>query len=282
MDILMNFRDVFSSFSFTDHIFIAGGNGSGKSLMYKFMISGFDGKEKEKFLVDGTQVKKRQCIALGISRDDTLDEELKMTSKSYLYSRIETFREYINEEKLVNSINEYYESVKDLIEEDVFCLSNLKINFDIEKITSNIFKSIEYKLDNVNFSELSTSEKVNVQLEMYLNRLTDINDNTFLLIDDFDTIYIKNIFFEKLEYIISKTKELNTKCIFFVKNEDIIFKLVNEGYDVKFIRENRLIDLPNYENFIDEIYLYSEDEIKRKVEKIKKEKEYTIISELLK
>ncbi|WP_064609229.1 hypothetical protein [Streptobacillus moniliformis] len=224
MNILMYFRDDYSNFSFDNHVFIAGGNGTGKTMMYNHMLSGFDGKEKDMFLVDGLKIKKSQFVALGISRDNTLDEEIKLSSKTYILSRLEAFREYVSEEKIRSSMFEYFDSIKELIEKEIFSIPNFNIEFDFDKISSNIFKAIEYKIDDINFSELSTSEKVNIQLEIYLNRLISVNDNTVLLIDDFDSIYTKNKFFEKVSYILSKIKDFNTKCIFFVKNEDIVYE----------------------------------------------------------
>ncbi|WP_064580582.1 hypothetical protein [Streptobacillus moniliformis] len=282
MNILMYFRDDYSNFSFDNHVFIAGGNGTGKTMMYNHMLSGFDGKEKDMFLVDGLKIKKSQFVALGISRDNTLDEEIKLSSKTYILSRLEAFREYVSEEKIRSSMFEYFDSIKELIEKEIFSIPNFNIEFDFDKISSNIFKAIEYKIDDINFSELSTSEKVNIQLEIYLNRLISVNDNTVLLIDDFDSIYTKNKFFEKVSYILSKIKDFNTKCIFFVKNEDIVYELVSSGHKVLFIDNNKLVELPRYINFIDEVYLYSEKEIENKIEKIRKEKEFDIIKNYLK
>ncbi|ACZ01523.1 hypothetical protein CEP89_06540 [Streptobacillus moniliformis] len=282
MNILMYFRDDYSNFSFDNHVFIAGGNGTGKTMMYNHMLSGFDGKEKDMFLVDGLKIKKSQFVALGISRDNTLDEEIKLSSKTYILSRLEAFREYVSEEKIRSSMFEYFDSIKELIEKEIFSIPNFNIEFDFDKISSNIFKAIEYKIDDINFSELSTSEKVNIQLEIYLNRLIGVNDNTVLLIDDFDSIYTKNKFFEKVSYILSKIKDFNTKCIFFVKNEDIVYELVSSGHKVLFIDNNKLVELPRYINFIDEVYLYSEKEIENKIEKIRKEKEFDIIKNYLK
>ncbi|WP_073508312.1 hypothetical protein [Streptobacillus notomytis] len=282
MNVLMYFKDEYSNFSFDNHIFIAGGNGSGKTMMYNHILSGFDGKEKDMFLVDGLKVKKNQFFSLGISRDNTLDEEIKLSSKTYIISRLESFREYVSEEKIKNSMFEYFSSIKKLIETELFSIPNFNLEFDFDKISSNIFKAIEYKIDNINFSELSTSEKVDIQLEMYLNRLVSVNDNTVLLIDDFDSMYTKSKFFEKLSFILSKTKKFNTKCIFFLKNEDIVYDLVSNGHKVLFIDNNKLVELPSYINFIDEIYLYSEKEIENKVRKIKEEKELDIIKKYLK
>ncbi|CAM3086506.1 hypothetical protein [Streptobacillus ratti] len=282
MNVLMYFRDEYSNFSFDNHIFIAGGNGTGKTSMYNYILSGFDGKEKDMFLVDGLKIKKNQFVALGISRDNTLDEEIKLSSKTYIISRLETFREYVNEENVRSSMIEYFNSIKKLIEKEIFSIPNFNLEFDFDKINSSIFKSIEYKIDNINFSELSTSEKVDIQLEMYLNRLISVNDNTILLIDDFDSIYTKSKFFEKVSYISSKINDFNTKCIFFVKNEDIVYKLVRDGHKVLFIDNNKLVELPRYINFIDGVDLYSEKEIKRKIEEIREEKEFDIIKNYLK
>ncbi|QXW66202.1 hypothetical protein KX935_02980 [Streptobacillus moniliformis] len=151
MNILMYFRDDYSNFSFDNHVFIAGGNGTGKTMMYNHMLSGFDGKEKDMFLVDGLKIKKSQFVALGISRDNTLDEEIKLSSKTYILSRLEAFREYVSEEKIRSSMFEYFDSIKELIEKEIFSIPNFNIEFDFDKISSNIFKAIEYKIDDINF-----------------------------------------------------------------------------------------------------------------------------------
>ena len=74
---------------------------------------------------------------------------------------------------------------------------------------SNIFKSIEYKVNNFECSDVSLSEKVDIQLDMYLNRLHSINDNTVLIIDDFDTIYTNFEFRKRIEKILEKIKNTN-------------------------------------------------------------------------
>ncbi|CAM3091936.1 hypothetical protein STFE110948_01835 [Streptobacillus felis] len=282
MNVLMYFMNEYSNFSFDDHIFIAGGNSRGKTLMYNFILSGLEGKEKENFLIDGSQVKKNQYVFLGISRDNTLDDEIKLTSKTYLMSRLETFREYVDSSKLRETVQEYFKSIEDLIKEEILTLDNFNLYFDFEKVNNSIFKAIEYKLGENEFSMLSTSEKMDLQIEMYINRLVNVNDNTFLIIDDFDTIYTRERFYEKLSWIFSKISSVNTKCIFFVKDENLVYELVNKGDKVMFIEKFKLVNLPNYTNYIDEIYLYSEEEIERKVNEIKKEKEFDIIRKLLK
>lgn len=281
LNIIFEYENNLNNISVEDVLVIAGGNGKGKSRIFNLMLSGFEGKEKDNFIVNGTIVKKNEYKVLGISRDNTLDNELKLTSKTYLLNRLETIKEYISNENLSKALNDYFTEINTILSSEILNSTNITVEYDIDKIFNQLFKSIEYKLDDIECTNLSISEKLNIQLELYLNALESIKDNTVLLIDDMDSIYTMYNFNEKIDKILERAKQNNLKVIIFIKNEELINSLMNREYSVVFIKDKCLCKLPEYKNYISQIELYTKEEIEKLELEIKKEKQKELIFEYI-
>nr|WP_156416395.1 hypothetical protein [Caviibacter abscessus] len=270
-----------NNISFDDLLIIAGGNGKGKSRIFNLLLSGFEGKEKSNFIINGTDVKKNEYHVFGISRDNTLDNELKLSSKTYMLNKLEAIIEYISNDNLCVELNNYFDEINSILTSEVLNNTKININYNIDKIFLQIFKSIEYKIDDIDCSNLSVSEKMDTQLNLYLNILESIKDNTILLIDDMDSIYTNYNFYKRLSVISEKSKQNNLKVIIFIKNEQIINHLIDENYNIVFIHNKCLCKLPNYRNYISQIDLYTEEEIEQLELKIKNEKQVQLINEYI-
>ena len=66
LNIIFEYENNLNNISVEDVLVIAGGNGKGKSRIFNLMLSGFEGKEKDNFIVNGTTVKKNEYKVLGI------------------------------------------------------------------------------------------------------------------------------------------------------------------------------------------------------------------------
>lgn len=281
MNIVFEYENNLNNINIEDVLVISGGNGKGKSRIFNLLLSGFEGKEKDNFIINGTTVKKNEYQVLGISADNNLDNELKLTSKTFLINKLETIKEYISKDKLTTALNEYFDEVSSILHSEILNNVNINMNYNIDKIFSQIFKSIEYKVDDVDCLNLSTSEKVNIQIDLYLNILESIKDNAIILIDDMDSIYTNYNFKQKINIILEKAKQSKLKVVIFIKNEEIINYLINESYNVVFIKDTKLCKLPSYRNYISQIDLYTEEEINQLELKIKNEKQLGLIYEYI-
>lgn len=281
MNIVFEYENNLNNINIEDVLVIAGGNGKGKSRIFNLLLSGFEGKEKDNFIINGTTVKKNEYQVLGISSDNSLDNELKLTSKTFLINKLETIKEYISKDKLTTALNEYFDEISSILHSEILNNVNINMSYNIDKIFSQIFKSIEYKVDDVDCLNLSTSEKVNIQIDLYLNILESIKDNAILLIDDMDSIYTNYNFKQKINTILEKSKQSKLKVIIFIKNEELLNYLINNNYNVVFIKDKIICKLPSYRNYISQIDLYDEDEIEQLELKIKNEKQLGLIYEYI-
>ena len=59
-----------------------------------------------------------------------LDDELKLTSKSYLLSKLEAMKDYLKEEELIDSLQNYFFQIDEILKKEVFENLNGKIKLD--------------------------------------------------------------------------------------------------------------------------------------------------------
>ena len=59
-----------------------------------------------------------------------LDDELKLTSKSYLLSKLEAMKDYLKEEELIDSLQNYFFQIEKKLKKEVFENLNGKIKLD--------------------------------------------------------------------------------------------------------------------------------------------------------
>ena len=88
MNLKIEFMGDYLNFNFSDILIVAGGSSSGKTKLFNCIIDGFNAKLLSKFIVDGGEVNKNEYHCLNISLSNGLDEEMKFTGKTYLYSKI--------------------------------------------------------------------------------------------------------------------------------------------------------------------------------------------------
>lgn len=140
-----------------------------------------------------------------------------------------------------------------------------------------ITKNIVYKFGDVCVENLSLNEKFKIQYKMYLNRLLSINDNTFLIIDDFDSFGgIKNSI-SSLEYITKRILGYKTKVIIFLRNEELVNELLNLDYNIYFLKDSKVFKMPDFKNFVDFDFSYSEELFEKEVKKIRKENQRKMV-----
>lgn len=105
MNLLLKYVDGYLNLDFSNILIIAGGSSSGKSTLYNYIISGIEGKLSSSFLINGREIRKNEFSFLNISLSNLLDEEFKLTSKTYLYSRMNTLLKCFETSYLENNFN---------------------------------------------------------------------------------------------------------------------------------------------------------------------------------
>lgn len=277
MNLLLKYVDGYLNLDFSNILIIAGGSSSGKSTLYNYIISGIEGKLSSSFLINGREIRKNEFSFLNISLSNLLDEEFKLTSKTYLYSRMNTLLKCFETSYLENNFNFFCDNIFFELKEGIFNDLDISINLDIEKIIFMITKNIVYKFGDVCVENLSLNEKFKIQYKMYLNRLLSINDNTFLIIDDFDSFGgIKNSI-SSLEYITKRILGYKTKVIIFLRNEELVNELLNLDYNIYFLKDSKVFKMPDFKNFVDFDFSYSEELFEKEVKKIRKENQRKMV-----
>ena len=277
MNLLLKYMDGYLNLDFSNILIIAGGSSSGKSTLYNYIISGIEGKLSSSFLINGREIRKNEFSFLNISLSNLLDEEFKLTSKTYLYSRMNTLLKCFETSYLENNFNFFCDNIFFELKEEIFNDLDISINLDIEKIIFMITKNIVYKFGDVCVENLSLNEKFKIQYKMYLNRLLSINDNTFLIIDDFDSFGgIKNSI-SSLEYITKRILGYKTKVIIFLRNEELVNELLNLDYNIYFLKDSKVFKMPDFKNFVDFDFSYSEELFEKEVKKIRKENQRKMV-----
>lgn len=277
MNLLLKYVDGYLNLDFSNILIIAGGSSSGKSTLYNYIISGIEGKLSSSFLINGREIRKNEFSFLNISLSNLLDEEFKLTSKTYLYSRMNTLLKCFETSYLENNFNFFCDNIFFELKEEIFNDLDISINLDIEKIIFMITKNIVYKFGDVCVENLSLNEKFKIQYKMYLNRLLSINDNTFLIIDDFDSFGgIKNSI-SSLEYITKRILGYKTKVIIFLRNEELVNELLNLDYNIYFLKDSKVFKMPDFKNFVDFDFSYSEELFEKEVKKIRKENQRKMV-----
>ena len=281
MNLLLKYVDGYLNLDFSNILIIAGGSSSGKSTLYNYIISGIEGKLSSSFLINGREIRKNEFSFLNISLSNLLDEEFKLTSKTYLYSRMNTLLKCFETSYLENNFNFFCDNIFFELKEEIFNDLDISINLDIEKIIFMITKNIVYKFGDVCVENLSLNEKFKIQYKMYLNRLLSINDNTFLIIDDFDSFGgIKNSI-SSLEYITKRILGYKTKVIIFLRNEELVNELLNLDYNIYFLKDSKVFKMPDFKNFVDFDFSYSEELFEKEVKKIRKENQRKMVYKLM-
>ena len=277
MNLLLKYMDGYLNLDFSNILIIAGGSSSGKSTLYNYIISGIEGKLSSSFLINGREIRKNEFSFLNISLSNLLDEEFKLTSKTYLYSRMNTLLKCFETSYLENNFNFFCDNIFFELKEEIFNDLDISLNLDIEKIIFMITKNIVYKFGDVCVENLSLNEKFKIQYKMYLNRLLSINDNTFLIIDDFDSFGgIKNSI-SSLEYITKRILGYKTKVIIFLRNEELVNELLNLDYNIYFLKDSKVFKMPDFKNFVDFDFSYSEELFEKEVKKIRKENQRKMV-----
>lgn len=277
MNLLLKYVDGYLNLDFSNILIIAGGSSSGKSTLYNYIISGIEGKLSSSFLINGREIRKNEFSFLNISLSNLLDEEFKLTSKTYLYSRMNTLLKCFETSYFENNFNFFCDNIFFELKEEIFNDLDISINLDVEKIIFMITKNIVYKFGDVCVENLSLNEKFKIQYKMYLNRLLSINDNTFLIIDDFDSFGgIKNSI-SSLEYITKRILGYKTKVIIFLRNEELVNELLNLDYNIYFLKDSKVFKMPDFKNFVDFDFSYSEELFEKEVKKIRKENQRKMV-----
>ena len=125
-----------------------------------------------------------------------------------------------------------------------------------------------YKNGEVEFCNLSLSEKFEIQLKMYIKRLISINDNTILLIDDFDSFVGLKKALLILDYIKKSLIGYKTKVIVFLRNEELVNELLNLGYNIYFLKKNKTFKMPDFRKLIDRDYSYCDEIFEKELKKL--------------
>jgi hypothetical protein len=269
MNLTIKFMDNYFNFNFSDILIIAGGSASGKSRLFNHIIDGFDAKISSKFIIDGSEVNKNEYHCLNISLSNGLDEEIKFTRNTYLYSKINNIFKFMDNKSVLDSLNDFSNLlISNILEED-FKNLNVNVDLDLNNLLSLIIKNMVYKNGEVEFCNLSLSEKFEIQLKMYIKRLISINDNTILLIDDFDSF----VGFKKalliLDYIKNSLIGYKTKVIVFLRNEELVNELLNLGYNIYFLKKNKTFKMTDFRELVDGYYSYCDEIFEKELKKIK-------------
>ena len=269
MNLKIEFMGDYLNFNFSDILIVAGGSSSGKTKLFNCIIDGFNAKLLSKFIVDGGEVNKNEYHCLNISLSNGLDEEMKFTGKTYLYSKINNIFKFMDTKSISENLSDFSNLlISNILEED-FTDLDVSVNLDLNNLLSLLIKNIVYKNGEVEFCDLSLSEKFEIQLKMYIKRLSSINDNTVLLIDDFDSfIGIKKSLLI-LEYIKNNLLGYKTKVIVFLRNEELVNELLNLGYNVYFLKKNKIFKMPDFKDLVDRDYSYCDEIFEKELKRIK-------------
>lgn len=188
---------------------LSGPNNIGKTEMMNYLYSGFQGKLKQKFVVDGNEVEKDEFYAFLITETDSLDNEKLLGSKSIIRQNIDETYGSLEDNK-IEQFNEEIKKLKKMMDDDLLPKLTLNdslsidVSFSITDILSK-FASVVY--DEIELSKLSYSTKRIAYFKMYINLLLQMNQKSVLFIDGFDNGLSRYEAIEFVEFIKTNTND---------------------------------------------------------------------------
>ena len=72
-----------------------------------------------------------------------------------------------------------------------------------------------------------------------------------------------------LEYIKNNLLGYKTKVIVFLRNEELVNELLNLGYNVYFLKKNKIFKMPDFKDLVDRDYSYCDEIFEKELKRIK-------------
>ena len=216
MKILLRYHETLKELQF-DNIVAFYGNISHQDTLYDAVVRGLNGLDKD-FLLDQQVVKKKALNIIEFQNDSIMDD-LKLTSKSYNMRNLIEVAEMVDFYELKNVMNEmlskYESAVKNYYKElsDIYSES-LVPSIQLNDLTS-FFKSTFTLVDK---EKVNVSQEVEFQLMLILNYVKkDANTEYFLLINHFDQL----LDMSQMRFIMKYLSDIkNLKVFVFLKSFD--------------------------------------------------------------
>lgn len=270
---------------------IYGHSGAGKTKFAKILEDGLNGKDKS-FRINGNNIIKDENNVIFIDSKESINEHLKLTSKSYLKKLYyKPVSEYLNEnENFLNNINSNFTELNNKLKgisekfNNRSSLINLNFKFQISNNETLINDCISIELNN----DISSSKS----RELLFNLITLLNENdsnTCLIIDNFDSYLDEEAilsFFNLIKnfkgYIFLFTNKSNSLVyaidnfgIFTLKNGDI-YNLSNMSYLFNNSCMSNETNLSFEEYMLNDGYLKSSGILNEEYNKIKNSSVYNL------
>lgn len=221
-----------------------GGNNSGKSDLSNFFESGFKGVENN-FFVDRCQVSKKDFEVICCGPSTSIQDELKLTSKTILAKEIkECFSSFdpVLLQETAMKLNEALSPLTKTLDDkwkklNLFQKEYFKGNFEF----IDFIKLMKYNYLFYNEDSLSKSSNRTFIYQLYCSYLSQFKNSIFI-IDDFDDALDFSQCIEQLSYF----ENFNITFILFTKSAQLCTYCRN-NYPIFLMNKN----LMGYDDFID-------------------------------
>lgn len=234
-------------------------NSCGKTRMLDLIFDGFNGKLKDKFLIDGNVVGKDEYDVIKINDIANIEIEESWNTKSVLKKEVDLIEKDSFEDIITNKIKELQSLIEDMINQNINFNVNAVVDIDLDKILS---KNIKIKYNEMDVGTLSFSEKRLLLIELYLNILKISTKKKVLIIDEFTLGLSKPNIINLLEILQCSDAYIFISSSYGRINNESCLYFNEHGYTDELIDKYRYFMIKNEIENIDDLRdLYSKEEV---------------------
>ena len=222
-----------------------GYSNSYKTFFCKQLANGLAGKDKS-FLINGLTILKNENNVIYVGSGDSIEEHLKLSSKSLLktlyYNKLKEY--FDNDEQILEKMNELFVKPNNILKKisEGFSNSlnaNINLSLGVDDADEIISNFIKVSFDN---EELSSSQSKEMLFKLiYL--LNKENENTFIIIDDFDASFDE----AKLCEFLNLIEKYDNITFFLFTNKSSSLYYAFGRYSIFNIRNEHIYNLSNVE-----------------------------------
>lgn len=165
---------------------IYGHSESGKTRLFSELSEALSGKDKS-YTLNNFPISKNDNIVIPISNNESIIEQLKLTSKSNVRKLyFDKLNDYFDSNNIIKEINENLKEANNILRKccsSILC-DDLEIKLDVDS-DSLINNNIKVELKN---NSLSNSKAKRLLFSL-INNINSDKENVFILIDDFDSAF---------------------------------------------------------------------------------------------